>query len=237
MIVAIVNQSTLFSNADAGKAARAIDAQTTEVGVAWEVFPPSVVLASDEAIPEGAEIVRVFDDSDQAGALGYHGEDADGHPYARVFARGLSALSGSDSVSAVLSHEVLEMMIDPAVQMWAQSSGTLLFALEACDPVESDSYEQDVGDGPVALSNYVTPAWFDEASDKPRDRMGTTPGAFELAPGGYCVVMVGGEVSQQYAKTGTASPLRADHKRRAGSRTARRLGMRRAAGPVEAIAR
>jgi hypothetical protein len=225
MIVAVVNHSTQITDLDAAKATRAIDAQTTEISVAWGVFSPSYVFAAaEEDVPPGAEVMRLFDDADQQGVLGYHTEGPNGEPEAYVFCRGLTPLTGSDSVSAVMSHEAGEMMVDPPCNRWAQAPDGTLYAIEISDSVEGDSYEMDVGDGPVSLSNYASPAAFDP--DAPIgsqfDRMGTLKAPFTMSPGGYQITMTDGIVSQTFGDAYNHNGPRAPHKERLGSRTLRR---------------
>ena len=61
---------------------------------------------------------------------------------------------------------------------------------EACDPVESDRYEKHVDGIDVSVSNFVLPAYFDpNAQPGARvDYLGTCPGPFQLAPGGYLLI-------------------------------------------------
>ena len=86
---------------------------------AWGKSPVPVVFTSNpqDAQP-GTYVIGILDDSDQANALGWHTEDAQGRVYGRVFAspvldNGGNALTRSLSVASVLSHEVLEAFIDP----------------------------------------------------------------------------------------------------------------------------
>src|SRR5438445_751400 len=106
------------------------------------------------------------DDAEQAGALGYHAETPDGRPYGRVFVgpvldHGGGWLEGQLSVSTVVSHECCELFCDPNVNLWADDAQGRAYAVEACDPVEADSYEVSVEGRVVAVSNFVHPAWFD----------------------------------------------------------------------------
>jgi hypothetical protein len=136
---------------------------------------PSIRVA--RGVPVGSVPLLIVDNPDVANALGYHDVDPRGMPYGRVFVdpvldNGGSALGDkgdpSLSVSAVLSHEVLEWWYDPACNDWADRGRTSV-AKELCDPVEADWYRIDG----VAVSNYVLPAWFNPL-DKvgPFDRLG-----------------------------------------------------------------
>src|ERR1700738_3690548 len=113
MFLAVTNLSKRFSSADAQTAVSACAAQVKlHAAPMWDMVPASVVFYADpNQVPSAADRMVILDNADQAGALGYHDETPDGKPYGRVFVapvldHGGTALSGSLSVSAVLSHEV-----------------------------------------------------------------------------------------------------------------------------------
>ena len=87
MFLAVVNRSSRFSDADARTSARACAAQLKlHVAPFWDMVPASVVVYADPGeVPDGADLLVILDDADQAGALGYHDETPDGKPYGRVF--------------------------------------------------------------------------------------------------------------------------------------------------------
>jgi hypothetical protein len=148
--------------------------------------------------PENVGIpIVILDNPDQAGALGYHTESPGGKMWGRVFVRPVLAskgtmLSGAMSVSAVLSHEVIEAFCDPNVNLWAQRGDGQLIAYEACDPVENDSYEVTISSGAkVSVSNFVLPTWFDALApgDVKFDYMSKLKAPFAMSKGGYIVIM------------------------------------------------
>jgi hypothetical protein len=99
--------------------------------------------------------VYIYDDSDQAGALGYH-QDIKGVPTGKVFAK--TDLHYGLSVSVTLSHEILEMLGDPFAATAVQFSTSTWAAFEVCDAVEADVLGYTI-DG-VLVSDFVLPAWF-----------------------------------------------------------------------------
>jgi hypothetical protein len=114
-LITVVNKSTLVSNADVQYMVRACAWQLRyHAAPAWGKVPIPVVYAASEATaPPGSWVIGVFDDSDQAGALGWHDLAKGDVVYGRVFARpvlthGGNALTAPLSVASVLSHEVLE---------------------------------------------------------------------------------------------------------------------------------
>lgn len=167
--------------------------------------------------PPASWLVSILDDSDQAGALGYHAEvQGSDKAYARVFVKPTLDAGGSVvgdkgnpaySVSVTLSHEVLEAFADPNVNLWADmfdSAGTQV-AVEVGDPVESDAYIIDVGrfgrKRPIAVSNFVTPAWFDaQTPDRPTDYMNSTGKPFEMSKGGYMLKRSVGRITSVFGE-------------------------------------
>src|SRR5206468_778228 len=96
-------------------------------------------------------------------------------------------LEVGDSWQATASHELLEMLADPLVNLAAEGifqGNPALFALEVCDPVENDEY--DIAG--IAVSNFVLPTWFvaDALPDETLvDFLGRLTEPFSLSPGGY----------------------------------------------------
>lgn len=198
----VVNKSTLVSNTDVKAMTQACATQVRmHAAPVWGLMPIPVIYTSDEkSAPRGAWVIAVLDDPDQADALGWHTEDQGDLIYGRIFARpvltnGGAALTGTLSVSSVLSHEVLETLCDPHVCLWANDATGQMWALEVCDPVESDSYAI----GTVMVSNFVSPHFFD-AQARPGEMLdwqGKCAGPFEMSRGGYAVVIPPGNSQPQ----------------------------------------
>jgi hypothetical protein len=153
----------------------------------WEIV--------DDAARYGFKIA-LLDNSDAAGALGYHElDDRDGTPYARVFVddvltSGGTWLRGASSVAATASHEACELVGDPTANHWAQTARGALVAVELCDPVEDRSYTVTLRDGRrVAVSNFVYPAWFNPfvRAGARIDHMGVLERPFQISEGGYVI--------------------------------------------------
>lgn len=191
MIITVINKSTLISNAEVKNMVRAVAIQARQhAAPAWDLKPPKVVYrTSEETCEPGSWKVLVFDDADMAGALGYHSDGPDGLPYGRVFVK--VSQQYNFSVSSVLSHEVLEIMMDPQINYWADNwNDKLSYALEVCDPVENDSYNIDVNGTLVEVSNFVLPAWFDPIppAGAKFDYLGKVSKPFTMTSNGYVIV-------------------------------------------------
>ena len=185
-MIYVINKSTVASDATVKKWCAALRIQVKrDFAPAWGLVKPPALRfrRSTLFIPRTSRvwIIAVLDNADQAGALGYHSTDDRGRPYARVFVQ--TAQEYGVEPSTTFSHEVLETYGDPDVSQWADTGHGYQVPVEVCDAVEGDSYAING----VQVSNFLTPVWFGENSNGPRDFMMKTPGPFELAPGGYTV--------------------------------------------------
>jgi hypothetical protein len=205
LFLSVINESTKFDNLDAKRAVAACAAQLKlHVAPLWDMLPGAVVFYADPAeMPPTADILAILDDADQAGALGYHDETPEGKPYARVFVspvleHGGNALSGTLSVSAVLSHEVCEWFGDRFINLWADDRNGTEYAVELCDPVEQDSYEIDG----VAVSNFVTKRYFDinSPAGTQMDYLNKLTRPFSMTSGGYLLLRKGGQVHEKFGE-------------------------------------
>lgn len=123
----------------------------------------------------------ILDDSDQAGALGYHDLTASGLPLGKVFAKDVIADGMSWSVTA--SHELLEMLADPWIDAAVQIAASTFYALEVCDACEDDSYGYTING--VEVSDFVLPDWFRSGSPGHWDFRSHITAPLQLLTGGY----------------------------------------------------
>ena len=205
MLIAILNQSTLVSNADAAIMTQAIATQVRlDAAPLWGRTPAAVVFYTDpSAVPaeaHGIAIVDTIQDQPQ-GVLGFHTEDQGGRLWGVVAAKpeldnGAHVTTGDWSVSSVLSHEVLEMFVDPDCNLWANNDKGSAYSFEVCDPVEAPTYTVKN----VSVSNFVTPCWFDPLAAKSSqfDKLGHLTAAFSILKGGYVVYESEGKEQQKF---------------------------------------
>lgn len=191
LLIAVINKSSIISNDDVKLMTLGVAKQAREhAAPVWDLKPPRVVYRDSEAVTEpDAFKVLIFDDADIAGALGYHSDGPDGMPYGRVFVK--ITQKYNLSVSSVLSHEVLEIMMDPQANYWADNwVEGISYALEVADPVESDLYKVEVEGGSVEVSNFALPAWFDPhpPAGSKFDWLGKLTKPFTMTKGGYVII-------------------------------------------------
>jgi len=205
MLIAILNQSTLVSNADAVTMTEAIASQVRlDAAPIWDRSPAAVVFYTDpSAVPATAHGIALVDTNQNQpeGVLGFHTEDQGGKLWGVVAAKpeldnGGQATTGDWSVSSVLSHEVLEMFVDPNCNLWANDGKGSAYSFEVCDPVEAPTYTVNG----VSVSNFVTPSWFDPLAPSTAqfDKLGQLTAPFSIVKGGYVVYEAAGKEQQKY---------------------------------------
>jgi hypothetical protein len=207
MLISVLLQSEqkLVTPEEARTMTRAVAEQVKlHAAPIWDKAPAAVVFYSDPSeVPAGAHGISIVDTIDNVpqGVLGFHTEDDGGKLWGIVAAKppldaGGQVLTGDWSVSSVLSHEVLEMFVDPNCNLWANNENGRAYSYEVCDPVEAPTYEVDG----VSVSNFLTPAWFDPLADTKGtqyDYLGHLKKPFTLLPGGYLVYESAGKEHQE----------------------------------------
>ncbi|HEV8065612.1 MAG TPA: hypothetical protein VGP46_12295 [Acidimicrobiales bacterium] len=161
--VVVINESTAVTDSDVESWVPALQTQvSSHFAPMWDADATLSFVPTTQTPPPAAWQLVVLDDSDQAGALGYHDLTSAGLPLAKVFAK--SDLQANSSVSVTCSHELLEMLGDPMIDMVAflQDSGgnPVGVAYEACDVCEDDSYGYEIAG--VLVSDFVYRHWFDD---------------------------------------------------------------------------
>jgi hypothetical protein len=205
MLIAILNQSTLVADTDVATMTEAIATQVQlDAAPIWDRAPAAVVFYTDPAtVPATAHGIAIVDTiQDQPkGVQGFHTEDQGGQLWGVVAAKpeldnGGQVTTGDWSVSSTLSHEVLEMFIDPNCNLWANDGKGSVYSLEVCDPVEAPTYTVSG----VSVANFVTPSWFDPLAPATAqfDKLGQLSAAFSILNGGYIVYETAGKEHQEF---------------------------------------
>jgi hypothetical protein len=112
----------------------------------------------------------VFVDTErQANDDGWHDVTNDGLPLAKVFLRAIGsqiaeqkprarAKALQDEVTLTVTHEIAEMLVDPAVTLCVQRVGYGVYSLEVADAVEEDGFRIDG----FKITDFVYPAWYEQ---------------------------------------------------------------------------
>lgn len=173
----------------------------------WGI-PAKLVTASKPV--KGAWALVLLDNADTPGALGYHDLTPDGLPLAKIFVE--TTLKDNQKVSVTACHELAEMLLDPAINLWSDGPSNTVYAYEACDAVEEVEFKIDG----VSMSDFVYPAFF-EVFRKPNstqfDYCKKVSKPFQILSGGYSLVRKGTTVKQVYGSKAKAKRFRREDRR------------------------
>ena len=187
--VAVINASTVLSDNQVKAAVPALQTQVhRDFAAAWGIDADLTVVAKNSKPSAGSWWLVILDNSDQAGALGYHDLTKQGLPLGKVFAGSDMKLGYNWTVTA--SHELLEILADPDINLTAfvESSATtgILYAYEVCDACEADGFGYKISG--TLVSDFVYPAWFESFRKKGSTQFDygkRIKKPFELLKGGY----------------------------------------------------
>lgn len=159
LTVGVVNNSGLVSDDDLAQWTAAIARQVHEdLAPVWKIDANIVFEANP---PAGAWVCTIADSGtgESPATLGIHMVGSDGTPQCTVNAAKIIQAQGS--ISATLSHEIMEMLVDPwlstvtFLQAGSPNAATV-YLHEICDPVAGYAY---LIDG-VTVADFVTPTFF-----------------------------------------------------------------------------
>jgi len=211
-LIAVVNQSDVARNREVERIVKAVQKQVNEhFTPAWGLRARLVF--NEEPLRAMKVVIKDKADDEDEGYLGYH--FVNGLPVTYVFAKDDIAERGE--FSSTVSHEVLEMLADPGVNLYAQGfyrdkagrHHDAFIPYEVCDPVEANVYKIDG----VKVCNFVLPEWFEpehEDGEMKMDYLGNLDGPFKLAPGGYSDVLRNGKTKTIWGEK--AKKKRARHR-------------------------
>ena len=164
--VALIDKTGTIARAKLQAVAAAIEIQANRhLMPFWpHVEAAVVVLAADAQIPPTTMPVYIGADL-PAGKEGVHNDDT-GRPFAEVL------MEPGDAWMVTVSHEVLEMLVDPTLRLTMKGPavgvtngkihdvpGIFDYLVEVCDPSESPDHGYTI-DG-IPVSDFYTPHFFD----------------------------------------------------------------------------
>ena len=191
--ISVINASTVLTDDEILPVVNALQQQVTnDFRPAWGLDAELTFVPNGATPPAGTWWLTMLDDSDQAGALGYHDLTTDGLPLGKVFAG--TDLKYGTNWSVTASHELLEMLADPNINLTvlvqnANTTGTL-YAYEVCDACEADTYGYKIGN--TLVSDFVLPSWFEDfraEGSTQFDQTKNIESPLQLLSGGYIGVL------------------------------------------------
>lgn len=184
------------------------------------VWGTSAKLVKSKGYIKDAWAMVFLNDADEPGALAYHDLTPEGLPLSKVFVK--TTLENKELVSVSASHELVEMLVDPAINMvttgpdlqttyqhenadpgddvvlYESADEITLYAYESADPVEALSFKVNGLD----MSDFVYPAYF-EGFHRPGsvkfDHMEKVKRPFQILAGGYQMIFRSGRWSNLFA--------------------------------------
>jgi len=151
--------------------------------------PAKLVRARD--LKPGKWAMVFVDHADHARALARHDLTPDGLPMARVFVK--TTLANNNLVSVAATHELVEMLVDPAINLVTmRSRSKLVYQYETADPVEDLHFPVNG----IPMTNFVYPTYFEEFHKQGSvkfDHLSVLNKPFQIHAGGYQGVLKDGK--------------------------------------------
>jgi hypothetical protein len=173
--IAVVNNSTVLTDDQIGKALPMLQLYLEQVCAAWHC---DGTLYQTSAPTERDWLIVINDESDDPFAIGYH-ESQGSRPVSYVSAG--TAAGANVPWTVVFTHELGEMLVDAPASLAAQTNHPVrppaFTALEIADPVQGRSYRL----GDVVVSDYVYRSWFTPGARGPYDSMRVLSAPLQLA--------------------------------------------------------
>lgn len=214
-LIAAVNQSTALPAREFDlMVAASRQRMHDDVAPRHNILAPTIAAFPSLAhVPPEGEIITFVDHA--AGPDPGYGEHDElrgrkpiGHVYVNVCLRnGCSLIDGVMSVSCTFDHEVIELALDPHVNLWADDDAGKIWMYEGADWVENDEGSSLLVKGSdgktanVGLSNFLFPEAFDPKTKRGTqlDFLGSLDRPFTMTKGGYGVYRHTGQDETQNA--------------------------------------
>lgn len=163
-----------------------------QFGPAWGIAARVVASPPGATVAKGAIGLHFVDTLDVQGALGYHDEDGNEVPFAKIGV--VTSRQDGAATSAVASHELCELLVNLHVNLTVVNPKTLqVVGYEVGDPCQGADYDVGTPDRrPTSkaggmVADFALPNWFDPQTNSraKTSYRGTCRGPFSVAPHGY----------------------------------------------------
>ena len=205
MLISVINHTSgLIIDSDVQTAIRAVNRQLAEdfashwgMTATLRLEGPRGSLTGAQAVDQASEfngeaVIYLWHPVDVPMALGFHARNHLGVPYGFVFPEVARQLE--EPWTAAFSHEALEMVADPDVNLMVMgphpvdARRTVFHWYEVCDAVQGETYRIDG----VPVSNFLLPLYFTNTEERGsrndflgHSHFGRTLASFGANPGGY----------------------------------------------------
>lgn len=190
-------------------------------------------LVKSKDFVKGAWAFVFLDDADTSGALAYHDLTPEGLPIAKTFVK--TTLDNNELVSVAASHELVEMLVDPAINLMTTGPDSkAVYAYESADPVEALSFPVKG----IPMTDFVYPAYFEafhKSGSVQFDYLKKVKRPFQILSGGYQIIFKNGKWSEKAGSKTKKKKLELEDRR--GHRSKQRPKRKRTRADVKAIAR
>ncbi len=192
--IACFNKATVSLGVDLPKLINAMQLYIDKyVAPVWDT--PAKLIKSKDFVKDAWAMV-FLDNADQPGALAYHDLTPSGLPLSKIFVK--TTLDNHDLVSVSASHELVEMLVDPAINLMTTGPDPkTIYAYESADPVEALSFNVNG----IPMSDFVYPAYFEvfhKAGSVKFDELNKVKKPFQILSGGYQIIFKNGKWSQVF---------------------------------------
>lgn len=190
IVVSIINASTVVTDEECRALTAALQQQVSrDFAPVWGIYATLTFVPKDHTPEPGTWWLSILDNTDRGGVLGHHDLTPDGLPIGKSFAGTDKHFGYEWTVTA--SHELLEMLADPDVNMTVlvhtEHGNAKLYAYEVCDPCEDDADAYCIDD--IKVCNFVYPTYFQSfhtVGSTKFDHLGKLQGPVPtILPGGY----------------------------------------------------
>jgi hypothetical protein len=179
-VINIINRSTIVDADELSTVVAACQIQLDRDFILWGGTKQNKLVMRDD--DRTKERIYVIDDTNQAGKLGMHTK-VGAVPVGFVFARTAEVMGMPWSV--ILSHELLEQVVDPLLNKGSigpVNRQNAMVAMEVCDPVYGSDYDING----VKVANFVQPLWFSgRSAGKVMDHKESLKRPFQIGSSGY----------------------------------------------------
>lgn len=208
-VIVVINQAKTPLGVDLDKLIIALQ-KMVDVDFA-PVWATPCKLVKSTGFIKGAWAIVFLDDADEPGALAYHDLTPEGLPLSKVFVK--TTIEAGDKVSVSTSHELQEMLVDPAINMaCVGNDGGSMLAYEVSDPVEELAYNVNG----IPMSDFVHPAYFEGFRKKNSvqfDHLKKINRPFQILSGGYQSVFENGQWTEIFGSKSKKARFKKEDRR------------------------